>query len=230
MPRWSSRCSTPPATRSRSSPAPASARTTSRSGTPGRCPRACTWCGCGSRRRAAGSRRRCRWGSCGEARRVDARAGGAARRPGRGGGPSDDSTYVTVNVPDWRSEGWAMALSAAAPGAGQLYVGAESGWWYLVGEAGGWAGRWLYRREANRYRGQAAALLGDPYDSTSAWSFQRFQARGGGDVSWLQTLWADDREGFYNAIQTGGYTAGFSGGAPFRSWVGLRLSADNAFR
>ncbi|HEV2106452.1 MAG TPA: hypothetical protein VGU27_12065 [Candidatus Eisenbacteria bacterium] len=145
-------------------------------------------------------------------------------------GPSDDSTYVTVNVPDWKSEGWAMALSGAAPGAGQLYVGAGSGWWYLLGEAGGWAGRWLYRREANRYRGQAAARLGDPYDSTSAWSFQRFQARGGGDVSWLQTLWADDREGFYNAIQRGGYTAGFSGGGPFRSWVDLRLSADNAFR
>jgi hypothetical protein len=154
----------------------------------------------------------------------------AQRTIDRQWGPSADSTYVTVNVPDWKSEGWAMALSGAVPGAGQLYVGAGSGWWYLVGEAGGWAGRWLYRREANRYRGQAAGLLGDPNDSTSAWSFQRFQARGGGDVSWLETLWTSDREGFYQAIQGGAYSAGFSGSSSFKSWFSLRESADNAFR
>ena len=38
-------------------------------------------------------------------------------------GASDDTSYLEIEVPGYRSEGWALVLSSIVPGAGELYVG-----------------------------------------------------------------------------------------------------------
>ena len=47
----------------------------------------------------------------------------AQRTIDRDWGLSEDSTYRTVDIQGYKSEGWAMIMSAALPGTGQLYVG-----------------------------------------------------------------------------------------------------------
>ena len=63
----------------------------------------------------------------------------AQRSIDREWGLSDDSTYATVDVPGWKSEGLAFTMSAVLPGTGQLYVGEDSGWYYMIAEAVLWA-------------------------------------------------------------------------------------------
>jgi len=138
-------------------------------------------------------------------------------------GLAEDSTYNVVDVPGWKSEGWAMALSAAVPGAGQLYTGEGSGWVYMLAEAAGWTGRYLAVRKANRYDSQAAAFVGDPSDSTSGWSYARWQTYGGGDPGALERLWAGDREAYYMAlINDPQYLSGFAGSQPEVTYTGFR--------
>jgi len=78
----------------------------------------------------------------------------AQRAIDREWGPSDDSTYRTVDVKGWKSEGLALALSSAVPGAGQIYTGEGSGWLYVVGEALGWAGRVITHHRGVQLRDQ----------------------------------------------------------------------------
>lgn len=149
-------------------------------------------------------------------------------------GLSDDSTYRTVDVTGWKSEGLALAFSGALPGAGQLYVGEGSGWFYVLGEALGWAGRVVSRHKADQLRDQAAAFVGDPNDSTATWSFARYSSASGGTPTQLEQLWAGDRESFYQALATDPtYRVGFTGtdpGVAFESFRGLRDSAQDRFR
>lgn len=129
-------------------------------------------------------------------------------------GPSDDSVYVEVRIPDWKSEPRALLASAILPGTGQLYVGEGSGWIHLAAEAAGWTLRALSVRRADDREDAFVALVGDPNEGTSGWSFDRYRTATGGDVSWLQTLWASDREAFYLALaRERTYDAGFRGGA-----------------
>jgi len=130
-------------------------------------------------------------------------------------GPSEDSTYREVEVPGWKSEGAALALSAAVPGAGQLYNGEASGWLYLIGEALGWAGRIVERQKADNSWHDATSFLGDPNDSSSAFSFSRYQARTGQSAAELQSLWSGDRSAYYRELRDNpSYLAGFSGTNP----------------
>lgn len=138
-------------------------------------------------------------------------------------GASDESTYVEVEVPGYKSEGWALALSAAVPGTGQLYVGEGSGWWFLLGEVVGWSGLQLSNRKADRYAGDAAQFVGDPYDTASVWSFARYQYYSGAEVSGLQTLWAVDRDAYYASIERDPkYLVGYAGLQPELTFLGYR--------
>ncbi len=115
-------------------------------------------------------------------------------------GASDDSTYRVVDVPGWKSEGLAFGLSGAVPGLGQLYSEEGSGWLFMLGEAAGWLGRWYERRQASRDFDDAVALVGDPTDSSSTFSFARYRQVTGQDPSTLETLWSGDHNAFYRAL------------------------------
>jgi hypothetical protein len=149
-------------------------------------------------------------------------------------GPADDSTYRTVEVKGWKSDGMAMALSAALPGAGQLYVGEGSGWLFMAGEALGWVGRTVTRRRGHDLSEEAAAFVGDPTDSVSTWSFARYSDVNGGEATLLRTLWDRDRDAFYQALaRDPGYRVGFAGSDPaaaYSSYRGLRQSSQDEFR
>ena len=126
----------------------------------------------------------------------------AQRTIDRDWGLSDDSIYVEVDVPGWKSEPLAIALSAGVPGAGQLYVGEGRGWMFAALELAGWGGWWWYRREAGDLRDQAEGIAGPPQDPASGWSFERWADATEGDPSGLAALYAADPESFYNAIAT----------------------------
>ncbi len=125
----------------------------------------------------------------------------AQRAIDRAWGQSEDSTYVVVDVPQWRSEGLAAGLSGAVPGVGEAYAGApRTGVWFALAEVAGWTTRWLYMRRGHQLEHDAAAYAGAPGDSTSRWSFARWEAATQGDPSELEALYAGDRDGFYDRI------------------------------
>ncbi|HEY3216345.1 MAG TPA: hypothetical protein VGK93_07620 [Candidatus Eisenbacteria bacterium] len=105
-----------------------------------------------------------------------------------------------VRTPGADAELRALVLSAAVPGTGQLVEGEPRGLWFLVAEAAGWAGWWLFHRDADRLRDDATAMVGAPGDSASTWSFERWADATGEDPSSLETLYAADHEAFYDAI------------------------------
>ncbi len=148
-------------------------------------------------------------------------------------GLSEDSVYAEVEVSGWKSEGGALAASALLPGTGQLYLGEGSGWLYLLAEAGGWAGMAWLDHKADQWRDRAANFVGDPYDSTSVFSFARLERETAVDPSRLQTLWASDRDGFYQALVSDPtLQAGFvsSGSAGYLGYTDRRDRSDRALR
>lgn len=158
----------------------------------------------------------------------------AQRSIDRDWGLAEDSTYRTIEVQGWKSEGFAMALSGALPGAGELYAGEGSGWLFLAGEALGWVGRTVTRRKGNDLREQAAAFVGDPHDSLSTWSFARYEASTGSNAAQLEALWIGDREAYYQTLANDPtYRNGFEGDDPginYESYRGLRVSSQGRFR
>lgn len=149
-------------------------------------------------------------------------------------GPSEDSTYVEVEIPGFKSEGGAMALSALVPGAGHLYLGEGSGWAYLLVETAGWIGQRLSVRDAEKRGDEMAAFVGSPYDTTAGWTLERFEAHGGGDADYLLRLWAGDREAYYRELATNpAYLGGFASANPSNElsrFVGLRSDRDSRLR
>jgi hypothetical protein len=153
----------------------------------------------------------------------------AERAIQRSWGPSDDSIYVVHDIPDWRSEGLAMAMSAVVPGTGQMYAGQKfRGLWFMVVEAAAWTARQVYRTRAHDLRDDAAVFAGDPSDSTSAWSFRRWSRATGGDPKDLQTLYTGDREVFYDLIGSDDRaSAGWADPSDGRTYFGaLREQSD----
>lgn len=146
-------------------------------------------------------------------------------------GPSEDSSYVVVDLPNYKSEGLALVLSGAVPGTGQLYAGEGSGYWFLLAEVAGWTGHYFERRQADRYRSQSQQFAGAPTDTNSNWSFQRWQSATGGDVSTLRALYAVDPDGFYQKLNSDPtYIAGFAGpsGDTFAAFHDLRRHYENS--
>ena len=119
----------------------------------------------------------------------------------RSWGPSEDSVYVETNVPEWRSEGGALVLSAALPGLGQAYAGdSKRGLWFALAEAAGWVARQVYRNKADELRDIAARFAGTPSDSTSAWSYSRWARATQDNPAEIVALYSVDRESFYDLI------------------------------
>jgi len=149
-------------------------------------------------------------------------------------GPSEDSLYRTLSMPGWKYEGLALGLSAAVPGAGQLYVGEGSGWLFMAAEALGWAGRVITRHRGDELRDQAAALVGDPLQSGSNWSFERYTTTTGADPEELRRLWAQDRDAFYTLLANDSdYRFGFAGTDPtaaYDTYRGIHDSSQDRYR
>jgi hypothetical protein len=156
----------------------------------------------------------------------------AQRAIERDWGASDDSIYVEHDVPGWRSEGFAMAMSAVLPGAGQAYAGEPTrGLWFALAEAAGWITRQVYRHRGDALRDDAAAFAGTPGDSASAWSFERFRDVTGEDAAELEALYAGDRDAFFERIATDPrFAAGWSGEEGRRHFAALREISDDRLR
>jgi len=148
----------------------------------------------------------------------------------RSWGLSEDSVYVVVPVPEWRSEGGALAMSALLPGAGQLYVGERSGLLFLLAEAGGWAAHLFLESKADERRNEAFAYAGDPTDPASTWSLERWAQATSEDPNALALLYAADRDGFFSAIRAPRYAAGFASAAQRDVYESLQESADRRRR
>ncbi len=144
-------------------------------------------------------------------------------------GLSEDSTYRSLDAKGWKYEGLALSLSGLMPGAGQLYVGENSAWVFMLTEALGWAGRTITRRRGDDLQRKAAALLGDPTDPTSAWSFERYAASTGDDAELLRTLWERDRDAFYELLSNDSqYRFGFAATDPFAAYESYRGTRDQS--
>ena len=151
----------------------------------------------------------------------------AQRTIDRDWGPSDDSIYVEVDLPGWKSEPLAAALSAALPGAGQRYVGENSAWVYAALEVAGWGGWWWYRHDAGRLRDRASGLAGPPDDPASGWSFERWAEATQGDPAEIAALYQADPEAFYNSIASDPtYVAGWASPEARSEFGALRIRAD----
>lgn len=143
-------------------------------------------------------------------------------------GPSDDSIYVEVELPGWKSEPLAALLSAGLPGAGQRYVGENSAWVYSALEVAGWGGWWWYRRDAGKLRDQAAGVAGIPDDPASGWSFERWAQATQGNPAEIATLYQLDREAFFNSIASDPrYLAGWATADERSAFGTLRIRADS---
>jgi hypothetical protein len=149
-------------------------------------------------------------------------------------GLSEDSVYVEIDVPRWRSEVVAAMMSAAVPGAGQTWVGGpKRGLWFALAEAAAWTARILLHRSGEAAREDAAAFAGAPQDSTSAWSAARWQAANGGEAADALALYSADPEAFFDAIATDPrYLAGWTGDpqASRHEFASLRATSDRRLR
>ena len=122
-----------------------------------------------------------------------------------------DSGAAGLHVEGLRSEIGAAALSAALPGAGQVYSGQTRGYAFAAAEVAGWVGYALLRHSGNGLRDDARDLAGAPEDTAAAWSFDRWESATGGDASGLRALYGGDREAFFDAIGSDDrYVAGWS--------------------
>jgi hypothetical protein len=125
----------------------------------------------------------------------------AQRAIERSWGASEESIYVERDIPDWRSEGWAAALSATLPGLGQAYAGDERrGLWFALAEVAGWVSRRVYRHRGAELGDLAARFAGAPDDSASRWSFARWQGATASDPAEIEALYRADRDAFYDLI------------------------------
>ena len=147
-------------------------------------------------------------------------------------GASDDTNYVEIEVPGYRSEGWALLLSSIVPGAGELYVGEGSGWMFLLAEAGAWTARILLDHRADEHQQDAAKFAGSPYDAGSQWSLARWAgATSNPDTLALQQLYAGDAESFYHRIGADDrYAAGWESGNARSTFLGLESNYQSQRR
>jgi hypothetical protein len=127
-------------------------------------------------------------------------------------GPSEDSTYVTVNVPGYKSEGWAAVMSGALPGSGQYYVGENSAVWWALAEAAGWTAYAVFTDRSDLKKDQAQGFAGNPDSTSSNWSFQRWSQSTGNATADLQRLYAGDPDAFFYLIgHNDTYLSGWAG-------------------
>jgi hypothetical protein len=127
-------------------------------------------------------------------------------------GPTDKTQYAVVNVEGWKSPAAAASMSFVVPGTGQLYEGAKRGYIYLGIEAVALATFVKYRNDSNDTQDQYYSYVGDPYVSTSRFSFERLSATAPPEeVERLRTIYAKDQREFYDTVsKNDAYAAGWS--------------------
>ena len=136
------------------------------------------------------------------------------------------------------SAGKAILLSAVAPGAGHIYSGYDRGYLYLGVEAVAWISYLVLREDGNRRADQAESYAGDPFDSESRWSFQRYGDRGfcnvpGGSAadSTLRDAWGNDRSTFYDLIESDpSYRCGWDGADEWTEFREMRSNSEDFLR
>ena len=132
--------------------------------------------------------------------------------------------YVTGG----KSELGAMAMSAAVPGTGQLYVGERSGFIYLAAEVVAVAGALFFNDKAGDSRDDAALVAGVPVDTTSGGSVERWASATSGDPDPVIALYQADPEAYYDRIaQDPNYAAGWASDAKRGEFVSLRGESDD---
>ncbi len=131
--------------------------------------------------------------------------------------------YVTGG----KSEMGALAMSAAVPGAGQLYSGERSGFIYLAAEAVAIASAVFFHNKADGFRSDAANVAGVPADSASGWSANRWADATASDPRAALALYEADPEAYYDKIaKDPAMVAGWSSGATKDQFVTLRDESD----
>jgi hypothetical protein len=128
--------------------------------------------------------------------------------------PDDSTVYKYVEVEGWRPPALAGLMSAAVPGTGQLYSGSKSGYIFLGVEAVALASYLHFSNKEDDARDDAQQYAGDPYSTSSRWSFDELSAAGvtNEEVERLQRIYASDRIEFYNRIASESrYLAGWRG-------------------
>ena len=126
-----------------------------------------------------------------------------------------------------KSELGAMAMSAAIPGTGQLFVGEKSGFLYLAAEVVSVAGALLFHQNGEDKRTDASALAGSPADSASGWSSERWASATGGNPDAVLALYQVDQEAYYDKIAGDpAMAAGWSSTGTHDQFVSLRDESD----
>ena len=156
----------------------------------------------------------------------------AQRAIERDWGPSSDSLDLAKRHAGWKSEPFAFAASALLPGAGHAYVGETSAIWFALAEVAGWTAHSLFHRDADRDREAAVRIAGNPADSTSGWSFHRWEAADPArDASQIEALWLADRAAFYTLIASDPqYLDGWGGSNPSATRASFDEQRDLADR
>jgi len=118
-----------------------------------------------------------------------------------GSTPQDATEYAVVEVPGWKSEGGAAAMSLVLPGTGQLYTGEKRGYIFLGVEAIALLSYATFSSKSADTRDDYYGFVGDPNDPNSRFSFDRLA----GNVSLeemarLRTVYEKDRAEFYDAV------------------------------
>ena len=137
-----------------------------------------------------------------------------------------DSAAIASRLPGARSEPAALFMSALVPGAGELYVGENSGYFFLAAEVAGWVSWLVFRGDARDLRKEAEGIAGAPDDPASGWTFERWSDATSGDPTELRRLY-DGSEAFYDEIAADErYAQGGRGSERDRSAAGSRSTAS----
>src|SRR5262249_59898131 len=108
------------------------------------------------------------------------------------------------------------------------YAGRLTGLYFAALEVVGWLGVGAFRNDADDLRDQARTVAGVPDDSTSAWSFSRYESATQEDTSQLRALYAADPEAFDQAIgENPRYAPGWVGTAQHTEFNDLRDHSDH---
>jgi hypothetical protein len=153
----------------------------------------------------------------------------------RSWGLSEDTLYHEVEIPDWKSENGALALSAVVPGAGQVYAGQRTGLLFTLAEATLAFEGWYNRRRGRDVRDEAIRWAGSPDDSTSHFSFATYEQRTGLSADALRAIYVSDRALFYYLIArddawSEGWSDAGSGGVDRARFIGIRDDSEAHFR
>ncbi|MEO6462234.1 MAG: DUF5683 domain-containing protein [Candidatus Eisenbacteria bacterium] len=117
------------------------------------------------------------------------------------GTPASEAPYAMVDVPGWKSEGGAAAMSLALPGAGQLYTGSKRGYLYLGVEAVALLSYATFQAKSETKRDEYHAYVGDPNEVESRFSFNRLGSEvSPEELNRLRTVYERNPAEFYQAV------------------------------